>query len=140
MKNANVEDVVKTAQDIAKSKDIDRPIKSVITSNKELNALIISSTAAQINELKELIKELDVERKQVFVKVQIFEISQNLLEDIGIKWGAAGGFANNGMVVTSNINMGGSSFVLPDLLSSSLQLDKVNTGLALGATIDFLTS
>ena len=140
LKNANVEDIVKTAQEIATSKDKDKPIKSVITSNNELNALIISSSVAQINELVDLITQLDMERRQVFVKVQIYEVSQNALETMGIKWGAAGGIASDNMIATTNLNMGGSSFVLPEVLASSLALETVSKGVALGATIDLLQS
>ena len=139
LKNANVEDIIKTAKEIVKSKDIDRPIKSVITSNKELNALIVSSTKAQINEIKDIVKILDIERKQVFIKVQIFEISKNSLDQLGIKWGAAGGFADNGLVATSAINMGGQAFVLPTILSKNINLDDVDAGVAIGATVDFLS-
>ncbi|MEA1956660.1 MAG: secretin N-terminal domain-containing protein [Campylobacterota bacterium] len=138
LKNANVEDIVKTAQEIAKSKDTNRPVKSVVTGNKELNALIISSTVNQIKELTKLIEQIDIQRKQVFIKVKIYEISQNSLDELGIKWGAAAGMAENQMIGTSTINMGGSSFVLPSLLTDNLELDKVDAGVALGATIDFL--
>ncbi len=138
LKNANVEDVEKTAQDIAKSKDSDKPIKSVITSNIELNALIISSTNAQIQELEQLISQIDIERRQVFVKVQIFEVSQNMMEDLGVKWGAAGGAVADNIIATSAINMGGSAFVLPSVLSEIVDLGETSKGLALGATIDFL--
>jgi len=138
LKNANVEDVLKTAQEIAKSKDIDKPIKSVITANKELNALIISSTANQIKDLTKLIKEIDIQRKQVFIEVRVFEVSKNNLDQLGVKWGAAGGAAKNGVIATTSINMGGSAFVLPKILATTLNMDSVNSGVALGATIDFL--
>jgi len=139
LKNANVEDIIKTAKEIVKSKDIDRPIKSVITSNKELNALIVSSTKAQINEIKDIVKILDIERKQVFIKVQIFEISKNSLDQLGIKWGAAGGFAENGVVATSAVNMGGQAFVLPSILTNNIDMGNVDAGVAIGATVDFLS-
>jgi len=138
LKNANVEDIIKTAKEIAKSKDMNKPVKSVITSNKELNALVISSTVEQIKELKKIISQLDIERKQVFVQVQIYEVSQNHLKKLGIQWGAAGGTASGVAIGTANINMGGSAFVLPNILSSTLNLNKVSKGLALGATIDML--
>lgn len=140
LKNANVEDIVKTAQEIATSKDKDKPIKSVITSNNELNALVISSSVAQINELVELISQLDMERRQVFVTVQIYEVSQNALDMIGIKWGAGGGFAQDNIIATTNLNMGGSAFVLPSPLDKALDLGTVTKGVAIGATIDLLQS
>jgi len=138
LKNANVEHVLKTAQQIAKSRDADKPIKSVITANKELNALIISSTTNQIKELTQLIRQIDIQRKQVFIKVQILEVSQNKLDQLGIKWGLAAGSAQNSIITTTNINMGGSAFVLPSILTDNLDLASVNSGVALGATINFL--
>jgi general secretion pathway protein D len=142
LKNANVEDIVKTAQDIATSKDKDKPVKSVITSNKELNALVISSTVSQINELVELISQLDIERRQVFVKVQIYEVSQNALDQMGIKWGAGAGMAQDGIIATTNIAMGGSAFALPEALTTAgaLNLGEIDKAVAIGATIDFLQS
>jgi len=138
LKNANAEDIIKTIQTIAKSLDANNPIKTVVTSNKELNAIIINSSASSILELVELIKQIDIERRQVFVKVQIYEISQNAIDNMGIKWGLAGGYADNVGIATTSVNMGGSSFVLPDVLSSSISLDSVNKGLAVGAVIDLI--
>ncbi|WP_455756676.1 hypothetical protein [Sulfurimonas sp.] len=138
LKNANVEDIEKTVTEIALSRVNETPVKTVITSNKELNALIISSTTEQIGILEEIITQLDIERKQVFVKVQIYEVSQNNLEQLGIKWGAAGGVANTDGIATANLNMGGTAFVLPDILASTISLDKVSKGLAVGATVDLL--
>ncbi|MDF1875392.1 hypothetical protein JHD48_06570 [Sulfurimonas sp. SAG-AH-194-I05] len=138
LKNANVEDIEKTAKEIAQSKDINRPVRSVITSNKELNALIISSTVSQIEELENIILQLDIERKQVFVKVQIYEVSQNNLENLGIKWGAGAGAASGNSILTTELKMGGSAFVLPTALANTISLSEVSKGLAIGATVDLL--
>ena len=138
LKNANAEDIIKTIQTIAKSLDTNNPIKTVVTSNKELNAIIINSSASSILELIELIKQIDIERRQVFVKVQIYEISQNTIDNMGIKWGLAGGYADDISIATTSVNMGGSYFALPDVLASSISLDAVNKGLAVGAVIDLI--
>jgi len=138
LKNANVEDIVKTAQEIAKSKDINAPIKSVITSNKELNAIIISSTVKQINELTKLIKKIDIQRRQVFVKVNIYEVSDAAVENMGIKWGLGGGAVTGTTIATGQVNMGGSAFALPDVLAQNIDFGSLSKGLAIGATIDFL--
>lgn len=138
LKNANVEDIVKTATEIAQSKDINKPVKSIVTSNKELNALVISSTVSQIQELESIISQLDIERKQVFVQVQIYEVSQNSLDQLGVKWGAGAGAASGSTIVTTEIKMGGSAFVLPQALANTISLDSVSRGLALGATVDLL--
>ena len=138
LKNANAEDIIKTIQTIAKSLDTNNPIKTVVTSNKELNAIIINSSASSILELIELIQQIDIERRQVFVKVQIYEISQNTIDNMGIKWGLAGGYADDISIATTSVNMGGSYFALPDVLADSISLDAVNKGLAVGAVIDLI--
>lgn len=138
LNNANVEDIEKTAKEIAQSKDINKPVKSVITSNKELNALVISSTSSQIRELEGIISQLDIERKQVFVKVQIYEVSQNNLEQLGIKWNAIAGAATKDGIATASINMGGGAFSLPAAIGDVIDLSKVERGLAIGATVDLL--
>ncbi len=136
LKNANAADIIKTVQTIAKSLDANNPIKTVVSSNKELNAIVLSSSRTQIAELENLITQIDIERRQVFVKVQIYEVSHNVVEKMGIKWGLAGGYAQDAAIATTNIDMGGASFVLPTALSSSISLDTVSKGLALGAAIE----
>jgi len=138
LKNANAEDIIKTVQTIASSLDKNNPIKTVVSSNKELNSIIINSSSSQIDELTQLIEQIDIERRQVFVKVQIYEISQNTIDNMGIKWGIAGGYADDISIVTSSINMGGSYFALPDVLSSNINLNAVNKGLAVGAVVDLI--
>nr|MDA3908588.1 hypothetical protein [Sulfurimonas sp.] len=138
LQNANVEDIVVTAQEIAKSKDTNSPIKSVITSNKELNAIIISSTVNQIKELTDLIKKLDIERRQVFVKVNIYEVSDSAVENMGIKWGLGGGGVIGDTIATAEVSMGGSAFALPKVLANNIDFGSVSKGVAIGATIDFL--
>jgi len=138
LKNANAEDIIKTIQSIANSLDANNPIKTVVTSNKELNAIIISSSNSQIEELSKLVEQIDIERRQVFVKVQLYEISQNTIDSMGIKWGLAGGYSNDSTLGTSSVNMGGSYFALPDVLANNIQLSAVNKGLAVGAVIDLI--
>jgi general secretion pathway protein D len=57
---------------------------------------------------------------------------------MGIKWGLAGGYADDVSIATTSVNMGGSYFALPDVLSSNIALDAVNKGLAVGAVIDLI--
>lgn len=138
LKNANAVDIIKTIQTIAVSLDKNKPIKTVVTSNKELNAIIINSSESSIEELTKLVKQIDIERRQVFVKVQIYELSQNTIDSMGIKWGLAAGYANGNSIATTSINMGGSYFALPDILANNIKLDAVNKGLAVGAVVDLI--
>jgi len=140
LKNANAENIIKTVQTIANSLDKNNPIKTVVTSNKELNAIIINSSASSIEELTHFVQQIDIERRQVYVKVQMYEISQNAIDNMGIKWGIAGGYADDVSIATASIDMGGSYFALPDVLASNIALNAVNKGLAVGAVIDLIKS
>lgn len=138
LKNANAEDIIKTIQTIATSLDKNNPIKTVVTSNKELNSVIISSSSSQIKELVDIINQIDIERRQVFVKVQLYEVSKNKSDKIGIKWGITGGYAGDKSIATSTVNMGGSYFALDSSLSDKLDINIVNKGVAVAAMIDFM--
>lgn len=55
--------------------------------DKTLNALVIKGTPSEINDLKEIIKQLDVRRAQVLIEGAIVEISGNVADALGVQWG-----------------------------------------------------
>lgn len=65
-----------------------------ITPDKATNALIIRATAGDYDSLKNLIEQLDVKRRQVFVEAIIMEVSQNNLLEFGTELGAIAGYAS----------------------------------------------
>ncbi len=54
-----------------------------ITADKPTNALIVNATVEDYGNVQNLIKQLDVKRKQVFVEAMILELSMNALLDLG---------------------------------------------------------
>jgi general secretion pathway protein D len=140
LKNANVEDIEKTVQTIANSRDKDKPIKSVVSSNKELNAIVISSTYEQINDLEKLIREIDIERRQVFVKVQIYEVRADDVEKLGAKWGFTGGYETGLLMASGTLNMGGSAFALSDEAKGIIDFGSTEKAMAIGVVLDLLKS
>lgn len=89
-----------------------------ITADKPTNALIINATPEDYVVLKEIIKRLDIRRKQVYVEALIMELSMDATQNLGI--GLQGGFeiGNDGVVGIST-NMDGA--IGPDLLTSSVK-------------------
>ena len=65
--------------------------KAVIASDIERNALIVLANSAQIQNIRETVRALDVEKAQVYIKAKIVEVNTNLAESIGVKYGFNGG-------------------------------------------------
>ena len=73
-----------------------------ITADERTNTLIVTGTAKQIEMAEELIKKLDFPVQQVNVQVRIQEVSQSLIQNLGLKWNTISG----GNVVASIIDNG----------------------------------
>jgi len=138
LENSEAKNVVTSLQAILDkkkyTKETDKPMVSVY---EELNAIVVSATEADIADIKGMIAILDVEKPQVFVKARIIEISNSLGDQIGMKYGLAGGALTSSGLFSFAANLGGPSVVLP----KGLNLDtsaKFDQGIVLGATIDFL--
>jgi len=61
--------------------------KGKISVDARTNTLWIQDTGAKIEEVRELIKQLDVPVKQVMIEARIVEVSKDFSQDIGIRWG-----------------------------------------------------
>ncbi|MDR0579639.1 MAG: type II secretion system secretin GspD [Campylobacteraceae bacterium] len=122
-------------QTAAKSTDVNKPILSL---DEASNSIIVLATQKDYEIIKSIVKELDKEQKQVFVKAKIVEISDVASRRIGVKYGLEGGKATSDGLYTFAMNMGGSALTLSSALSSALTFGDIRSGLAFGASIDFL--
>jgi general secretion pathway protein D len=138
LNNIDSKDAIATVKLLLKDLDVNAKIKTNISENKELNAIALTGEKKQLDVVSELIESLDIEKKQVYIKAQIYEISKNKTDKIGSKWGLAAGYTDSLAVLSTAIGMGGTSFALPDVISGTLDLGSLSKGLAAGATIDFL--
>jgi general secretion pathway protein D len=138
LENSEAKNVVTSLQTILDkkkyAKETDKPMVSVY---EELNALVVSATEADIDDIRGMISILDVEKPQVFVKARIIEISNSKGDQIGMKYGLAGGALTSSGLFSFAANLGGSSVVLPQGLNLDTSA-KFDQGIVLGATIDFL--
>ncbi len=57
-----------------------------IVADKSSNALIILSSPSDFKVVKEVINSIDIKRPQVFVEVQIVEMSMDKLLQLGVEW------------------------------------------------------
>jgi len=112
--------------------------KPILSLDEASNSIVVLATQKEFDVIKNIITELDKEQKQVFVKARIIEISDAASKRVGIKYGLEGGRATSDGLYTFAMNMGGSAISLSPTLSSILTLGNITSGLAFGASIDFL--
>lgn len=60
-----------------------------ISVDARTNTLWIQDTGLKIEEVRELIKQLDVPVKQVQIEARIVEVNKDFSQDLGIKWGVS---------------------------------------------------
>jgi len=70
-----------------------------ILSDKTTNSLIITASDADYDILKEIIRQLDTRRRQVYVEAVVLEMGVNRAREIGVGLGAAFGYSDRGQGV-----------------------------------------
>jgi len=65
------------------------------------NALVVHARPKDFRSIKEVIEQLDIKRKQVFVEAIIAEVSFNKAADLGIEWRGTRGDVTSGGEVTA---------------------------------------
>ncbi len=141
LENSEAKNVVKSLQQVLDKKKYAKPTdKPIVSVYDELNALVVSGLESDINDIRDMIKILDVEKPQVFVKARIIEINQNKADSIGIKYGLAGGAVTDAGLFTFAANLGGSAVAFDGGGLLNLSSSSFDAGVAFGATVDFLAS
>jgi len=94
--------------------------KAVIASDIERNALIVLANQEQYQNILDTIKQLDVEKAQVYIQAKIVEVNTNLAENIGIKYGLNGGSITSNGLFSLAANAGAPALSLSQGLLSFL--------------------
>ena len=50
------------------------------------NALVVRGTATTVNEIRKVVTEIDLPRKQVYIEAKFLELSDDAIKDLGINW------------------------------------------------------
>ncbi len=50
------------------------------------NALVVRASAANLSDIRKVITEIDVPRKQVYIEVKFLELTDDAIKDLGINW------------------------------------------------------
>ncbi|MBI3812424.1 MAG: hypothetical protein HY283_09515 [Nitrospirae bacterium] len=72
-----------------------------IIPDKATNALLITASNRDYEMLKDVIKKIDVRRRQVYVEAVIMEVSQDKLKELGTELGVVSGYQSSNQQVTA---------------------------------------
>ncbi len=140
LKNSEAKNTFKAIQFIIKSKKYtSKEATPTISVDTDTNSIIILGPKESIMGIEKIIKELDKEKPQVYVRAQIIEVNEGLTNKIGTKFGLEAGSISGSGLFNIATALGGGSSVVASTLASNVKLDSnLRNGLILGATIDFL--
>ncbi|TNF49419.1 MAG: type II secretion system protein GspD [Deltaproteobacteria bacterium] len=121
LENADAETLAATLNEIltgikaqtrnaGKDRDNKGPLSSApltITADKPTNSLIINARPEDYATLQEIIKKLDIKRKQVYVEALILELSMDATQRLGVSLQGAASYDDDGLIFgSSNQNTG----------------------------------
>lgn len=137
LKNIEASNVIKIVDSIiSKNIYVNPNNKPLISIDEDSNSIIVKAPIEEIDEIKLLLEELDVEKAQVYVQARIIELNDELVNQIGVTYGIFAGSANNNGLTTfsSSLNKGN----IPKFSVEGLTIPDITSGLALGATLNLL--
>ena len=143
LKNSDAKAVLATLNDIvSKQKFSDPALKPNVTASEEINAIIVIGDPIIMKGLKIIIDELDKEKYQVYVQARIIEINKNNSENLGVKYGFAGGDVSASGIYAMSANFGSEDLTKAASKAVADALGSIGSStmaaFALGATVDFL--
>lgn len=80
------------------SSEVQPVIKSMLTPGGEVtdfasrNTLVVRSTASNLGEIRELLKNIDIPSKQVCIEAKFMELSDEATKELGIQWDSLASF------------------------------------------------
>ena len=144
LKNSDAKSVLTSLNAIvAKQVYPDPSMKPNISASEEINSIIVVGKPIMIKAIKQIIDMLDKEKYQVYVKARIINISKTNSEKIGVKYGFAAGDVSPSGLYAMSANFGAADTLTATASNGILNFlgqigSATKSGLALGATLDFL--
>lgn len=138
VRNAKAADLVpileQTAATLtAQSGNKDAPKNATIQAHEEQNALIITADPGVFRALQSIVRQLDVRRAQVLIEAIIAEVSDELVDEIGVQWQVP----VNGL--DDNTFIGGTNFPQQTIGSGILGVATNPLALGSGLSLGYIT-
>ncbi|APW66902.1 hypothetical protein LPB137_01305 [Poseidonibacter parvus] len=139
LKNVEASNVIKIIDGIiGKKKYLDPNAKPLASVDEESNSIVLMGPSDEIDYIKALLSELDKEKAQVYVQARIIEVTNTLVDEIGIKYGILGGRTGSKGLGTFSSSLNGGSSIAFTPGDIGLSIPTLTSGLALGASISLL--
>ncbi|MGB5791905.1 secretin N-terminal domain-containing protein [Poseidonibacter sp.] len=131
LKNVEAKNVIKIIEAIiGKKKYIDPNAKPLSSVDEESNSIVLMGPSDEIKYVKDLLAELDKEKSQVYVQARIIEVNDDLVDEIGVKYGIFGGATGTKGIGTFSSSLNGGTGVAFDIDSIGLTIPDLTSGLA----------
>jgi len=118
LRYATVPNVAKLVRDLLKGES-----SSIVTEFASRNMLVVKASESSINEVRKVIRTIDIVRQQVFIESKFMELSDGAQKDLGLDWKQLG-MGENGGGLTASVGEthGGSqlSYTSPAAISEHL--------------------
>jgi type IV pilus assembly protein PilQ len=82
----------------------------IVSAFPNANALVIRSTAANLNEIRKVIGEIDLPRQQVYIEAKFLELTDEAIKDLGINWQVLEGYGVGVATMSQNLTDSRSKF------------------------------
>ncbi len=139
LKNVEAINVIKIIDGIiGKKKYIDPDSKPLSSVDEETNSIVLMGPSDEVEYIKDLLSQLDKDKAQVYVKARIIEVNNDMVNDIGIKYGILGGKTTSSGLYSFSSKLNNGSALPFDIGTIGLDIPTLSSGLALGASISFL--
>lgn len=134
LKNIEGKNLIKTVRAFIKENNL----KLFSSLDIASNSVVLVGSHNDMKLLKELIKKLDKDEIQIYLKAKIIELNNSLIHDVGLKYGLSSKKISGTNLYTLSSSLNGTKQFLNELNSISLQIPTFNSSLALGATLNLL--
>ncbi len=138
LSNVDANNIKKIINNIVSNRVYSNNSKPSISVDEESNSIILDGTSSEVENLKNIILRLDTQKDQVYVRAKIIELDNNLLDDIGIKFGIFGKKIHSGGLYSFSSNLNSENEIYVDTQSLDLLIPNISSSLALGASLSLL--
>lgn len=139
LKNVEASNVIKIIDGIiGKKKYLDPNSKPLSSVDEESNSIVLMGPSNELEYIKAILVELDKEKAQVYVQAKIIEVNDDLVDEVGIKYGIFGGTTGSKGIGTFSSSLNGGSGVSFSIADIGLSIPDLTSGLALGASLSLL--
>jgi general secretion pathway protein D len=140
LNNAKASDVQKTLEPLFIDRKYKKEeVKPFVSSDDETNSIVIMGSRNIINDFTSIIRALDKQRPQVYVKARILELSELKSKDIGVKYGLEGGMTGSYGIISFATSLGGSAQPV-NTSNIGLSIPNLSKAISLGASINLLNA